>query len=58
MFWTIMEIPSGSLFFGYLSESQTVLLFGIILVALTIGIRWIIKKYEQSEDKTNEIVKR
>ena len=54
----LVDAPSGSLFFGYLSETETVLLFGIILVALTIGIRWVLKKYEESAEKTEGVIEK
>lgn len=60
MFWNkvLVDTPNGSLFFGYLSETGAVLLFGILLVALTIGVRWFLKRYEEPQNKTKEVVKR
>lgn len=57
MLWItiLIDAPNGSFFFGYLSETATVLLFGIVLVALTVGIRWFLKKYEESGEETKEV---
>lgn len=59
MLWIIVLIDAlnGNFLFGYLSETEIVLLFGIILVALTIGIRWFLKKYEESGIKAERVAK-
>lgn len=54
MFWIMVfaDSTNGSLFWGQFSETQTVLIFGLCLIVLTIGIRWFLKKPEQTNDKS------
>lgn len=59
MFWmmVLIDAPNGNFLFGYLSETEIVLLFGILLVVLTAGIRLFLNKYEESEIKAKRIAK-
>ena len=47
----LLETGNGGLFLGYLSETEIVLLFGICLVVLTIGLRWILNRYDREVTK-------
>lgn len=57
MFWIMIfaDSTNGSLFLGKFSETQTVLIFGLCLIILTIVIRWFLKKTEQTNNKSKEI---
>jgi hypothetical protein len=48
---TLIDPPNGNLFFGYMSETQVVLVSGVFLVILTVGIRWIMRKHESDAEK-------
>jgi hypothetical protein len=48
---TLIDPPNGNPLFGYISETQAVLVSGVFLVILTVGIRRIMKKYESAEEK-------
>lgn len=43
------QITTGYLFLGYIPETVAVLLFGVSLIGLTIGIRWMAKKKESEK---------
>ena len=47
------QITTGYLFLGYVPETIAVLLFGISLIALTIGIRWMSRKREEEKIQTD-----
>lgn len=52
----LIDTPNGNLLFGFISETGAIMIFGICLVIATIGIRWFLKKYEETT-KAEEKVK-
>lgn len=53
----LIDTPNGNFLFGYVSETGAIMIFAICLVLATIGIRWFLKKYEEtakSKDKVEE----
>ncbi len=63
MFWMtiLFQTSSGNFLFGYVSETTGVLLFGVCLIGATAGIRWFLKRHEEtsnSKTKTKEVAKR
>lgn len=50
----LLEITNQNLLLGGMPESLGLLIFGIGLISLTIGLRWILK---HSEDNAKEIGK-
>ncbi|NJM52552.1 MAG: hypothetical protein HC846_03615 [Blastocatellia bacterium] len=47
----LIDTPNGNLLFGYISETGGIMIFGICLVIATIGIRWVLKRYEEGNSK-------
>jgi hypothetical protein len=47
----LFEVINQNLFLGFIPESIGLLIFGIGLVLLTIGLRWIMKRGEKSAEK-------
>jgi hypothetical protein len=63
MFWQtiLVEAPNGNVFFGFISETSAILIFGICLILSTIGLRWFWKKNDETTKdlgNTKEVVKR
>ena len=60
MFWLtiLVDTPNGNLLFGYLSETSTVLIFGVFLIVATVGLRWLLNKQDETVDKTKKFGKR
>ncbi len=57
----LFQTSNSNYLFGYVSETEAILFFGVCLIILTIVIRWVLKKYEatqNSENKVKESVKR
>ena len=51
----LMQATNQNLILGFMPESLGLLIFGIALIALTIGLRWILKK---SESESNAAVEK
>lgn len=41
------QVTGGNLLFGFLPESAAILLFGVCLIASTIGVRWFLKRQDE-----------
>jgi hypothetical protein len=51
----LLQTSNTYLVFGGITETEGILFLGILLIALTIGIRWFLKKPEaNSNTKTNK----
>ena len=46
----LFDVASRSLLLVFVPESLGVLIFGIALVLLTAGLRWVLKRSEKSTD--------
>jgi hypothetical protein len=46
----LIEIPMNALL-KYISEPEAILIFAVLLVIATVGIRWFLKKYEETDEK-------
>lgn len=56
----IFQNSSGALIFGKIDETLAILLFAVFLIAVTIGIRWVLNKYDNktnSEAKNKEVLR-
>ena len=63
MFWMTILFQTSSTNFslGNISETAGILLFGFSFIAVAAGIRWFLKRYEEtsnSKPETKEVVKR
>ena len=47
----LLESQSGNLLLGYMPESVGLFVFGIVLIVLAIGLRWIFKRSENAESE-------
>jgi len=57
----ILQTSNTYLVFGNLTEAEGILFLGVCLIALTIGIRWFLKRYDStstSETDNQEAFKR
>lgn len=50
----LVDTPNGNLLFGFISETGAIMIFGICLIIATIGIRWLLNKYEESTKSKEE----
>ena len=46
----LLEVPSLTLILGVVPEPFEVLFFGVALVFLTVGLRWLMKRGERDAD--------
>lgn len=51
----LIDTPNGNLLFGYISETGAIMIFGICLVIATIGIRWVLKRFEETTKSKDEV---
>lgn len=47
----LFEGTNGNLLLGYMPEPLGLLVFGIFLIILAVGLRWVFKKNENSESE-------
>jgi hypothetical protein len=53
----LLQVTNQNLLLGVMPESLGLLIFGIGLVVLTIGLRWILKRSEENAKNIEEISK-
>ncbi len=50
----LFDVASRNLLLGFVPESLGLLIFGVGLILLTVGLRWIIKRNEKGADRPVE----
>ena len=50
----LFDVASRNLLLGFVPESLGLLIFGVGLILLTIGLRWIMKRNQKSTDSAVE----
>jgi hypothetical protein len=50
----LLEITNQNLLLGFMPESLGLLIFGIGLIGLTVGLRWMLKHGEENADREIE----
>ena len=57
MIW-LLQATNQNLILGFVPESLGLLIFGVVLIALTVALRWILKRGESHSDvKVEKTVK-
>ena len=46
----LFDVANQNVILGFIPESLGLLIFGVALILLTIGLRWIMKRSEKSAD--------
>jgi hypothetical protein len=44
----LLEVAGESWILGFVPEQLEILIFGMVLISLTIGLRWILKRSEKN----------
>lgn len=54
----LLQTANQNLLLGFMPESLGLLIFGIGLIGLTIGLRWILKRGEESAEEFGEMAQK
>ena len=46
----LFEVSDSNLIFGFMSETADIFVFGLLLIILAIGLRWILKQEKGKND--------
>ncbi len=50
----LFQTSNTYLVFGNITEAEGILILGVCLIALTIGIRWLLKRYESTSNSETD----